>query len=83
MTNIIPNAPGCLTTMALANRYGVSIETVRHWVNWTAFPTDARQRKGQYMLWNVEKIDAWLRNRPVSNKGAKPRWLAIVGHIAA
>jgi hypothetical protein len=83
MTTIIPNAPGYLTTMALATRYGVSIETVRHWVNWRGFPADARRREKQFMLWNVEKIDAWLRTRPVGNQGAKPRWLAIVGHPSA
>ena len=83
MPNTIPNTPGYLTTMALAQRYNVSIETVRHWVNWQGFPKDSRKREGQFMMWDVAKIDAWLRARPISTKGAKPRWLAVVSHSAA
>lgn len=83
MTNTLPNEPGYLTTMAAAQRYNVSIETLRHWVRWQDFPADSRKREGQFLLWNTAKIDAWLRTRPVSNKGSRPRWLATVQHPAA
>jgi hypothetical protein len=83
MTNTLPNEPGYLTTMAAAQRYNVSIETLRHWVRWQDFPADSRKREGVFMLWNTSKIDAWLRSRPISSKGARPRWLATVQHPAA
>lgn len=72
-----------LTTMALANRYGVSVETVRHWVNWKDWPEDCRVREGRDMLWHAGKVDAWLRTRRIGARGQKPRWLSVVGHPLA
>jgi uncharacterized protein YjcR len=79
MTNTIPNKPGYLTSMALANRYGISIETLRHWKNWKDWPADCQTREGQFSLYRVEAVDKWLRNRPVHKKGSTPRWRALVG----
>ena len=72
-----------LTAMAAATRYGISIETLRHWVNWQGYPQSSRRRDGQYMMYDVGLIDAWLRTRRVSSMGARPKWLAVVGHPAA
>ena len=81
--NDIPKVPGLLTTMQLGLRYNVSIETIRGWSNWRDYPADSRERRGQFMMHDVAKIDAWLRSRPVSTKGSRPRWLEVVGHKAA
>lgn len=75
--------PQWLTAMAAATRYGISTETLRHWVNWQDYPQASRRRDGQYMLYDVTLIDAWLRNRRVGSQGTRPKWLAVVGHTAA
>ena len=83
MTNAIPSSPGFLTAMGMANHLGVSIETLRHWKNWEGWPRDSRTRDGQYVMYEVRKVEEWLRSRPVGKRGPKPRWLSVVGHAAA
>jgi hypothetical protein len=72
-----------MTAMAAATRYGISIETLRHWVNWQGYPQDSRRREGRYMMYEVNKIDAWLRTRRISKLGTRPNWLTVVNHPAA
>jgi hypothetical protein len=69
-----------INTMALATRYGVSVQTVSQWPRFKNFPEDARKRVGRDMLWNVDATDQYLRNRPLGKRGTRPTWLKIVGH---
>lgn len=81
--NTIREIDGYLTTMRTAMRLGISIETLRQFKNWKGWPDDACLRAGQNMLWKTEAVDRFLRNRRISNKGSRPRWLAIVQHPEA
>ena len=79
----IPNEPGYLTSMGVGNRYNISVQTLATWTKYANFPADCRKRHGQFMLYRVDALDNWLRNRPVSTKGPRPRWLSVVWHSAA
>jgi hypothetical protein len=72
-----------LNTMMLCVRYGVSVKSFDHWKLREGFPREASTYTpdGQ-QVWDIAKIDAWLRQRPVKT-GPRPRWLTIVGHPAA
>lgn len=76
-------APQFLNTMQTANYFGISIQTLNQWPRYAGWPADARRRSGRDMLWNVEKVSAFLRNRPLGKRGTRPTWLAIVQHPEA
>lgn len=78
--NELPNEPGWLTTMQMGQRLNISIQTLHQWTRWAGWPANARKRHGQHMLWSIQAVDEFLRNRPVSKRGARPRWLAVVNH---
>ena len=48
--------------------------TLQQWARYQNFPTDCRQREGQYVLWDIAAVTKWLWARPVSTKGARPKW---------
>ncbi|MFT3732860.1 MAG: hypothetical protein QM780_15805 [Hyphomicrobium sp.] len=81
--NELPNEPGWLTTMQMGNRYNVSIQTLHQWTRYAGWSASARKRSGQHVLWSIEAVDEFLRNRPVSKRGARPRWLEVVQHPEA
>ncbi len=83
MTQSTTNDSPWMTAMAAATRYNISIETLRHWVNWQDYPQDSRRREGRYMMYDTSKIDAWLRTRRISKLGARPNWLGVVNHPCA
>lgn len=74
---------GYLTTMQISNRYGISTQTVQQWPRYAGWPADARHRRGRDVMWDVEKVDAFLRARPLGKRGTRPVWLAIVQHPEA
>jgi phage terminase Nu1 subunit (DNA packaging protein) len=69
--------------MATAHHFDVSTSTLQQWTRYRNFPMDCRVRDGQHVMWDVEALKQWLRGRPISKRGARPRWLGIVGHEAA
>jgi hypothetical protein len=72
-----------LSTMMLCVRYGVSVKSFDHWKLRAGFPRDASAYTPDgKQVWDVAKVDAWLRQRPIKT-GPRPRWLAIVEHPAA
>jgi hypothetical protein len=69
--------------MELAVRYGISVRLLDQWKSYQDFPRQAAERDGNRLLWAVEQVDEWLRNRRLGHTGQKPRWLQVVGHPAA
>jgi hypothetical protein len=72
-----------MTSMQLANRYGVGTRLIDQWRRYAGFPIEAVQRDGNRLLFDPGPIDDWLRNRPLGHTGIRPRWLAVVRHPAA
>jgi phage terminase Nu1 subunit (DNA packaging protein) len=82
MTTSTPTAR-YLNSMATASHFGVSTSTLQQWTRYAHFPADCRKREGQDVLWDIKALTAWLCARPVSTRGARPRWLGKVSHPAA
>lgn len=78
MTNAKP-----LNSMATANHFGISTSTLQTWTRYQGFPANCRTRDGRDVFYDIAAVTAWLKSRPVSNRGARPTWLALVGHSAA
>ena len=74
---------GYLNTMQLSNHLGISTQTLQQWPRYAGWPADARRRSGRDILWNVEKVSEFLRNRPLGKRGTRPGWLKTVGHPEA
>ena len=81
MTTMIKS--GHFNSMSTANHFGVSTSTLQQWTRYHNFPADCRRREGQDVMWDIDALTEWLRARPVSTKGARPRWLAKINHPAA
>ena len=73
-----------MTTMQAANRYLVTPDLLRRWREKKGFPETAVERRGQYTIWHVPTVDAWLRERLQLRErltfgtGPKPRWAELV-----
>lgn len=68
-----------LSTTATAMRYGVSTDLIRQWRRWQGWPQDAVERRGGVAFYDVTRVDAWLRSRPVAKTGRPARWRDVVG----
>jgi len=66
--------------MALANRYNVSVHSIEMWRRYEGWPHAAVRREGVRLVFDHVAVDEWLRSRPVSTTGFRPRWLEVVGH---
>jgi hypothetical protein len=69
-----------LSTTEAAHYYGVCCDLLRQWRRWQGFPVKAVELRGRTAFWDVTRVDAWLRSRPVAKVGRPARWLAVVGH---
>jgi hypothetical protein len=72
-----------LNTMQLSNHLGISTQTLQQWPRYANWPADARHRSGRDVMWDVEKVSEFLRNRPLGKRGTRPVWLKVVGHREA
>lgn len=71
-----------LNSMDLCMRYGISYQSLDNWKLREGFPRDAAIRTKKGLMWDHERVDAWLRSRRIV-KGHRPRWLEVVGHSKA
>jgi hypothetical protein len=67
-----------MTRMAAANRYGVSLESIKLWQKLDGFPKDAIDKRFHPVLVDVAKVDAWLRSKPISDMGRPPHWWRVI-----
>ena len=70
-----------VTIADLCARYEVSPLTIVSWREMANFPRGAitRATAGSQSLWDVDAIDAWLRQRPRHRKQRPARWWAVLG----
>ena len=69
-----------ITTLEACFRYGVGSDMLKAWRKWKTFPDYAVEAHGRTLLWHVETLDGWLRERPLSRVGRPPRWAVLVGN---
>lgn len=69
-----------LSTTEAAHYYGVSCDLLRQWRRWQGFPVKAVELRGRTAFWDVTRVDAWLRARPIPKVGRPARWLVVCGH---
>ncbi len=78
-----------VTTMQLANRYGVTPSLLQRWREGRDFPENAVERRGAYTYWHWPSVDQYLRGRLEKKAkytygtGPKPRWASVVNGNAA
>ena len=72
-----------LNTMDMANALSISTQMLQQWPRYAGWPADARHRSGRDVLWDAEKVFAFLRSRPLGKRGTRPVWLSIVQHPEA
>lgn len=72
-----------LNTMQTANYFGISTQTLNQWPRYANWPAGARHRSGRDVMWDVDAVSSFLRNRPLGKRGTRPGWLAMVQHPEA